>query len=57
VLQTVTQGDRMRRRDFISALLLAPIADSALAQHPIGMKRMALAQPAGRVADIDAVIE
>lgn len=42
----------MRRRDFISALLLTPIAGSAVAQHPTGTKRIAAAAPAGSVADM-----
>lgn len=42
----------MRRRDFIGALLLTPMAGSANAQHSAGMKHMALAEPAGRITDM-----
>jgi putative tryptophan/tyrosine transport system substrate-binding protein len=42
----------MKRRDFIGALLLTPLAGSAIAQHSTAMKRIALVQPAGRVADM-----
>src|SRR5437868_14540380 len=42
----------MKRRDFIGALLLTPVAGSALAQQSAAMKRIALAHPAGRVADM-----
>src|SRR5437868_1693515 len=48
----LTRGDRMRRRDFIRALLLTPIAGSAGAQNPTGLKRMAWAVPASRIDDM-----
>lgn len=42
----------MRRRDFVSALMLTAVTGSAGAQQSTGMKRMALAQPSGRVEDM-----
>jgi putative ABC transport system substrate-binding protein len=42
----------MRRRDFITALLLTPIVGRADAQQPPAMKRMALVSPANRVGDM-----
>jgi ABC-type uncharacterized transport system substrate-binding protein len=39
------QGDRMRRRDFIGALMLSSLAGRASAQHSTGMKRIAMAEP------------
>lgn len=42
----------MRRRDFIGALALLPIAGSASAQRSAGVKRMAFAVPSGPVTDM-----
>jgi putative tryptophan/tyrosine transport system substrate-binding protein len=42
----------MRRREFIAGLMLAPTMRAAIAQQPAKMKRIAIVNPAAKVADM-----
>jgi putative ABC transport system substrate-binding protein len=43
----------MKRRDFVAGLMIASAMQTAMAQQPAKMKRVAFVSPATKVADFD----